>query len=385
MLTALARIPAMRLPLPDKQHWATSAVLATLLFLYLFAGLSLSGVEGGSNRAYAQTIPAAWKIPKFALPQEPPPIPEPLAFREMAPLDAATYNASIPVSSESNPAARPFVLKAASESDRLRSLDCLTAAVYYEAAIEADDGQKAVAQVVLNRMHHPAFPKTICGVVFQGSERSTGCQFTFTCDGALARTPSEAGWARARKVAEAALEGKVYKPVGYSTHYHTNWVVPYWSSSLTKVANVGTHIFYRWEGGWGRPPAFRYAYAGVEPEIALMRRFSSAPIEDPEGGALLATDADLTAPEEGFVNRAVVRHYEPLREQAAADRKAELAKAEVPVSLRWALTGDAAPAAPTPAAKQTRLPVVTIALPTPIGTKEATPPPAAKQPATYSK
>lgn len=378
MLTVSTRIPAMRLPLPDK-HWATSAVLATLLFLYLFAGLSVTGVEGNGGRAFAQTIPAAWQASKFALPQEPAPVPEPLAFREMAPLDAVTYNASIPVSSESNPAARPFVLKAASEADRLRSLDCLTAAVYYEAAIENDDGQRAVAQVVLNRMRHPAFPKTICGVVFQGSERSTGCQFTFTCDGALARTPSEAGWARARRIAEAALDGKVYKPVGYSTHYHTNWVVPYWSSSLTKVANVGTHIFYRWEGGWGRPPAFRFAYMGVEPQIASMRRLSSTPVEDLGEIAVLASAADLTDPGTGFVGRAVVRHYEPLREQSAADSRAALAKAEVPVSLRWALTGDAAPADAIPAAKQPQAPVVTLALPASAATKVAVPAAPAKQ------
>jgi spore germination cell wall hydrolase CwlJ-like protein len=75
--------------------------------------------------------------------------------------------------------------------------DCLTAAIYYEAASEPDDGQRAVAQVVLNRVAHPAYPKTVCGVVYQGSERGTGCQFTFTCDGALARKPSRYFWDRA--------------------------------------------------------------------------------------------------------------------------------------------------------------------------------------------
>jgi len=74
--------------------------------------------------------------------------------------------------------------------DQMRALTCLTQAVYYEAASEPDGGQRAVAQVVLNRVAHPAYPKTVCGVVYQGSERSTGCQFTFTCDGALARMPN---------------------------------------------------------------------------------------------------------------------------------------------------------------------------------------------------
>ena len=103
-------------------------------------------------------------------------------------------------------------------------------------------------QTVLNRVRHPAFPATVCGVVFQGSERSTGCQFTFTCDGALARQPSAAAWARARALAEQALDGAVDERVGNATHYHTDWVVPYWRTSLDKIAQVETHIFDRWRG-----------------------------------------------------------------------------------------------------------------------------------------
>jgi hypothetical protein len=118
--------------------------------------------------------------------------------------------------------------------------------------------------VVLNRMRHPAFPKTVCGVVFQGADRKTGCQFTFTCDGALARKPDEAAWARARKVAEAALSGFVMKKVGNATHYHADYVAPYWSPTLVKVAVVGQHIFYRWTGGAGLPPAFGGRYGGGE-------------------------------------------------------------------------------------------------------------------------
>jgi hypothetical protein len=125
-----------------------------------------------------------------------------------------------------------------------------------------------VAQVVLNRVRHPAFPKSICGVVYQGSERKTGCQFTFTCDGSLARVPVPALWARARAVATAALEGSVEPAVGTATHYHANWVVPYWASSLTRSADIGAHIFYRWNGFWGTPAAFTGRYAMSEPEPA---------------------------------------------------------------------------------------------------------------------
>ena len=91
--------------------------------------------------------------------------------------------------------------------DRTRALECLTAAIYYEAASEPDQGQRAVAQVVLNRVAHPSFPNTVCGVVYQGSERSTGCQFSFTCDGSLMRVPSKFFWERARGVAAQALSG----------------------------------------------------------------------------------------------------------------------------------------------------------------------------------
>jgi hypothetical protein len=151
-------------------------------------------------------------------------------------------------------------MMSAQEADR--ALDCLTAAVYYESAYETPAGQAAVAQVVLNRVRHPAFPKTVCAVVLQGSERRTGCQFTFTCDGALATPPNPGVWLRARAVAAAALAGKVEKSVGHATHYHTVWVRPYWAPSLTKVNVIGAHIFYRWAGGWGLSGAFNGRYLG---------------------------------------------------------------------------------------------------------------------------
>ena len=160
--------------------------------------------------------------------------------------------------------ARPFVL-GGSTTDRARALQCMTMAIYYEAATEADAGQRAVAQVVLNRVAHPAYPNTVCGVVFQGSERSTGCQFSFTCDGSLARAPSRKFWERAQRVAMAALSGAVYAPVGLATHYHTVQIHPYWADSLTHVGTIGAHRFYRWRGEAGLPAAFRFAYSGGEP------------------------------------------------------------------------------------------------------------------------
>jgi len=106
------------------------------------------------------------------------------------------------------PVAKPMQIDN-SGVDRTRAQQCLTAAIYYEAASESEAGQRAVAQVVLNRVAHPAYPNTVCGVVYEGSERSTGCQFSFTCDGSLARRPSQLFWDRAKTVARQALAGAV--------------------------------------------------------------------------------------------------------------------------------------------------------------------------------
>jgi spore germination cell wall hydrolase CwlJ-like protein len=218
---------------------------------------------------------AAWAIPALtgqnAAAEAAPPAPPPLLVK---PLDAGTAlseNQAIPLAAGPNPAALPFQLGKASKQARAQALECLTSAVYYEAGQESSDGQRGVAQVVLNRVRHPAFPASVCGVVYEGSTRTTGCQFTFTCDGSLLRRPDAAGWDRARKVAQAALNGAVYAPIGWATHYHANYVVPYWASSLDKNAVVGAHIFYRWAGGWGYGGAFVQAYGRSEPNSSALR------------------------------------------------------------------------------------------------------------------
>ena len=181
-----------------------------------------------------------------------PPAPPPLLVRQIAPEQALQVNQTIPIAAGPNPAARPFAFRGDSAA-RSRALECLASAVYYEAGDQDDNGQRAVAQVVLNRVRHPAFPGSVCDVVYQGSTRATGCQFTFTCDGSLYRRPDVAGWNRAYAHRFGrALAATVYAPVGYATHYHANYVVPYWASTLAKNAVVGAHIFYRWAGGWGR-------------------------------------------------------------------------------------------------------------------------------------
>ena len=198
------------------------------------------------------------------------PTPPPLILQQIAPQQALKVNAEIPVASGPNPAATPFAFKG-SQTARSQALNCLASAVYYEAGNQDTDGERAVAQVVLNRVRHPAFPNSVCGVVYEGSTRPTGCQFTFTCDGSLARGPDPDGWRRAWDVAEAALSGYVYAPVGWATHYHADYVVPTWAASMAKNAIVGAHLFYRWAGSWGQATAFSDPYAGREPNAAALK------------------------------------------------------------------------------------------------------------------
>lgn len=163
--------------------------------------------------------------------------------------------------------ARPFAFTPRSAEDARRARRCLTQAIYYEAALESTEGQEAVAQVILNRVRDPNYPSSICGVVYQGAERTTGCQFSFTCDGSLAQGPVDWAWRRAAVVADRALAGKVATAVGTATHYHADYVDPWWRPTLSKLTQIGTHIFYRWKGWAGETAAFSQAYAGVEPVI----------------------------------------------------------------------------------------------------------------------
>jgi len=219
------------------------------------------------NRPHLSARPV---VPRTKMPSV-----EPLKFETLAQVDAVGFNAAIPFSSAPNPSAKPFRF-ASGTLDAARAIDCLASAVLYEAGDDSD-GQRPVAQVVINRVRHPAFPKTICGVVFEGAERSTGCQFSFTCDGALIRHRfSDEAWLRAQSNARLALNGSVDRRVGLATHYHTNWVVPYWSASLDKITAVGTHLFFRWTGWWGTPPAFRAQIANLEPIVAQLSLLSEA-------------------------------------------------------------------------------------------------------------
>ena len=133
----------------------------------------------------------------------------------------------------------------ASEDD----LRCLTLAIAYEAGNQSIAGQEAVAEVVLNRAEHPAFPHSVCDVVFQGWTRHTGCQFTFACDGAIDRRLPARILTGARSVAERVASGTATARVAGALNYHANYVSPAWASRLDRVAQIGAHIFYRPEPG----------------------------------------------------------------------------------------------------------------------------------------
>jgi Cell Wall Hydrolase len=148
--------------------------------------------------------------------------------------------------------ATPRLGPALAGADKARAVDCMTAAIAYEAGYEPLAGREAVAQVILNRVREPRFPKTICGVVFEGSQRRTGCQFTFTCDGSLARRLSSEVVDAARVTAVSVLEGLAPDRVRGATHYHANYVNPYWASTGQMTARIGAHLFYRMPADAGR-------------------------------------------------------------------------------------------------------------------------------------
>ncbi|MXO90599.1 cell wall hydrolase [Altererythrobacter aquaemixtae] len=223
--------------------------------------------------------------------------------------------AELAAASNAGPAARRF-FSAGSGITQARALQCLTNAVYYEAASEATGGQRAVAQVVLNRVAHPSYPNSVCGVVFQGSERRTGCQFSFTCDGSMNRKPGSAAWARARSVAQDALSGRVYEAVGLATHYHTIWIHPYWAPSLDHIGTIGAHRFYKWKGNAGKPAAFRAAYAGIEP--------SAKP------SARQAADTGIPSANDVADPLALQRAFEAAREKAVRENAQPKPRAPAP-------------------------------------------------------
>lgn len=233
---------------------------------------------------------------------------------------AEAMNAAIPFANGPVEAARPFYITDTSMTNSEKALRCMTQAVYYEAGFEQIGGRYAVAQVILNRMRHPAFPKSVCGVIYQGSSRP-GCQFSFACDGSLLRAPNPRAWTEARRVAEDVLAGAVASTVGMATHYHANYVSPYWAPKLHKITQMGAHIFYRWPGTWGKRIAFNGAYRGGEfiPMVSSLANINAG------------TDGELT--EDGLITDM------PVTIREVTDRRADNdVGGRIDTSKTWRLT-----------------------------------------------
>ncbi len=164
---------------------------------------------------------------------------------------------------------------------------CMAQAVYYESAREPLDGQIAVAEVIANRMRDHRYPDTACGVVYQGATRTTGCQFTFTCDGALSVAPSGENWERAQRVAAHVLMKLHEERTGGATHYHATYVDPIWNAGLIKTDKIGLHIFYRFPRGT--------EWASVEQNFASRKAQSAVQLAalDAEAAELAAMDEEL--------------------------------------------------------------------------------------------
>jgi spore germination cell wall hydrolase CwlJ-like protein len=155
---------------------------------------------------------------------------------------------------------------------------CLAQAIYFEARAEPTRGQQAVAQVVLNRVFSPYYPKDVCSVVYQNAHRHLSCQFTFACDGKPESVNERGAWTRANRIAQQTLNAKVWLPeVNKATHYHASYVRPNWIRDMKVMVRYGVHTFYRprnWGDGsdeahWGTPAnAAKPATAATKPEAA---------------------------------------------------------------------------------------------------------------------
>jgi spore germination cell wall hydrolase CwlJ-like protein len=129
---------------------------------------------------------------------------------------------------------------------------CLATAIYFEARSESVKGQAAVAQVILNRVRNPAYPKTICKVVYQNDDWINRCQFSFACEGRKLNVTEPKQWKVAQEVAMAVTSGRIFLPeIGSATHYHAVYVRAMWAHTMKRIDKIGQHIFYRtYGGGW---------------------------------------------------------------------------------------------------------------------------------------
>lgn len=161
---------------------------------------------------------------------------------------------------------------------------CMSEAVYYEARSESTSGQLAVAEVISNRVEDHRYPNSVCEVVYQGATRTTGCQFTFTCDGAMAIKPRGKRWEAAKAVAAQVIMGINEPRTGRATHYHATYVNPVWNSGLIQTEQIGVHVFYRF------PQGREWASARRKLAVRMESRQQAR-----NGGSIVTVSADADA------------------------------------------------------------------------------------------
>lgn len=256
-----------------------SSVGLALGAVYLGAGLGHVVLDHRSAEQIAETSAAL----------RPGPDPAQLALAIAAPAVAAAVQPT------------PVVERvAAAKPSRASELECLTQAVYFEARGESSRGQQAVATVIMNRTKSPKFPSTVCGVVYQGANRRHGCQFSFACDGRAERVVENTAWQRARGVAARALSGAVLRDVGGATHFHTTEVAPAWGPRMLRTAQVGLHVFYRFNPHGGRQAAPRAPAEAVfvsAPAQPVQLRLASAVLAPADAGDAPIAAGPLAKPE----------------------------------------------------------------------------------------
>ncbi|MGD9966448.1 MAG: cell wall hydrolase [Hyphomonadaceae bacterium] len=193
------------------------------------------------------------------------------------------------------PSTQPAIEPAAPAEAQVdqRQQECLSQAIYYEARGESQRGQIAVAEVIMNRVRSGYYPASVCGVVYQGSHRSTGCQFTFTCDGSLNNRPRGRAWDRAQRVAAAVMQGYTRPITQGATHYHTHAVNPVWNSGLVETTSIESHVFYRFPNRSERA-FYQAALARRRGALGARRDASEALIPEADAVALEGVEEAVT-------------------------------------------------------------------------------------------
>ena len=213
-------------------------------------GLSAPAREDESNAGSSPQSPAPASAPPRAFDDgATPAVPLSVSFNSASPAPgegiARIVGVEATVAAKSAAGGRPNYAALIDPKDAVRQQRCLAEAIYFESRSEPELGQAAVAQVVLNRVKSGDYPANVCGVVYQDRNRPFACQFSFACEGKSLRIEEPGPWATAVRIASGVTSGALYNvKVGEAVNYHANYVLPYWASTLKRVAQIGNHIFY---------------------------------------------------------------------------------------------------------------------------------------------